>query len=288
MQVMSLDTACPLTVSPSYACAWVCDSHFHVFNARESVAGSRYVPDYAASLADWESQSSPLDVTRGVVVQPSFLGADNRLLLATLAQHPHRLRGVAVVSESATETELRSLHARGVSGVRLNLTGATDDVRVIRELPATWWSALIAVGLHLELHSDIGRIGALLPLVPNDVTVVLDHFGKPSEASLADETVRAVSARQNMGWETYITLSGAYRQRATDRQSQQNRSVELAALWLEVVGRDHLLWGSDWPCTNYETEAHFTVLRTTLNDWLPNDSDQQAALCHNPHRLYWR
>ncbi len=265
-----------------------CDCHFHVFNARENAAGARYIPNYAALLADWQAQSSPLNILRGVVVQPSFLGADNSLLLTTLAHRPHQLRGVAVITESATYAELKHLYLCGVRGIRLNLIGAADDVQAIRELPATWWSALIAAGLHLELHSDVGRIAVLLPLVPQDVIVVLDHFAKPLAALHADETVRAVCARQKAGTETYITLSGSYRLSRCDTASSKKFSKDLAALWVTVVGPHHLLWGSDWPCTNYESEANYLRLRDALDQWLPDAEERLAALHTNPARLYWR
>ena len=124
-------------------------------------------------------------------------------------------------------------------------------------------------GLHLELHSDIGRIASLLPLVPQDVTVVLHHFGKPSVASLADEVVQAVTSRQRTGSETYVTFSG-----------------DLTALPLDLLGRDRLLWASGWLCTNHESKADYARLRVTLNDWLPEASDRQAALQGDPQRLY--
>ncbi len=282
MQIILCDTGFMLTDPPA------CDCHFHVFNANENTAGARYAPDYATSLTDWEMHSSPLDIMRGIVVQPSFLGADNSLLLTTLAHRPDHLRGVAVVTESATDIELKDLHLRGVRGIRLNLMGAADDVQAIRELPATWWSALIAAGLHLELHSDIGRIAALLPLVPQGVTVVLDHFAKPRTASLADETVQATTSRQRTGGETYVTLSGAYRLGAGFGTPQKKFSADVAALWLDLLGRDRLLWGSDWPCTNYESEANYSRLRSELDQWLSDANERHAALHTNPERLYWR
>ena len=70
---------------------WV-DTHFHVFHAGEAVAGARYVPQYSATLADWMAQAGRVGVRRGVWVQPSFLGVDNRLMLQALEAHP-ALRG---------------------------------------------------------------------------------------------------------------------------------------------------------------------------------------------------
>ena len=265
-----------------------CDCHFHVFNAGESVPGARYLPSYTSTLAGWQVCATRAQVERGVVVQPSFLGTDNRLLLATLSSHPEHLRGVAVVTASANASELEHLHANGVRGIRLNLAGDTDDLRVMRALPASFWSALIAAQLHLELHSDIGRVAALLPQVPSAITVVLDHFAKPELASIADDTVVAVRQRKRAGGDTYITLSGAYRLGVDDSHAQKKFSNELAALWRDELGRERLLWGSDWPCTRHESEANYAALRVGLDHWLPDADDKRAALQSNPQRLYWR
>ena len=273
-------------LSPIKATAYDC--HFHVFAAGESAGEARYAPDYASPLGVWQTAANKAGVSHGVVVQPSFLGLDNRLLLATLKENPERLRGVAVVDESATEAKLRNLHTRGVRGIRLNLMALADDEQAITDLPATWWSALIAAELHLELHADIGRIATLLPLLPQSATVVLDHFAKPRSVSSTDETVRALRRRQQTGAVTYITLSGGYRLGASSASLQTKFGIELAAMWLDLLGRDCLLWGSDWPCTNHESDASYSRLRESLDQWLPDAEDKHAALHSNPQRLYWR
>ena len=68
-----------LTISKN----WI-DTHFHVFNAGLAVEGARYVPQYSAQLSDWMKQAQNVGVTRGVWVQPSFLGTDNSLMINAL------------------------------------------------------------------------------------------------------------------------------------------------------------------------------------------------------------
>lgn len=261
-----------------------CDCHFHVFSARDGTAEARYVPAYSATLQDWEIRAQGVGVLRGVVVQPSFLGSDNRQLLEALAQRPQTLRAVAVVDSNATVDELRALHDAGVRGVRLNFMGTRNDVGSLRDLPASWWSAVIAADMHLELHADIGRTAALLPMVPDDLDVVLDHFAKPDRVDSQDDTVRAVGNRKHSPGATYVTLSGAYRQATVNRHT----CAELGSLWLDELGSDQLLWGSDWPCTTFESEADYAALVAALSDWLPDSRDAQAALAVNAQRLYWR
>ena len=270
-----------------------CDCHFHVFAAHERVAVARYVPAYASSLDDWMLAARACSVTRGVIVQPSFLGTNNARMLAAIAQQPSLLRGVAVVASDVTGDELHALYAAGVRGVRLNLAGVSNDLATLRDISTQWWSALIDARLHLELHTDVGRAAALLPFVPRDMTVVLDHFAKPEKIAASDETVTTVRIRNASGASgasgeanaaTFVTLSGAYRQSAANA----THATDIASLWRDEIGVGRLLWGSDWPCTNHESAAKYPALFNALSEWLPNAADMRAVLSDNPTVVYWR
>ena len=67
------------------------DTHFHVFEAGIGQRGSRYVPAYAARIADWQQVSRAAGISLGVLVQTSFLGTDNRLLLSFAHAFGHRI-----------------------------------------------------------------------------------------------------------------------------------------------------------------------------------------------------
>ena len=259
------------------------DSHFHVFEAQQSVPGARYSPRYAASLATWREASQAAAVTHGVLVQTSFLGTDNTYLLAHLKQHPDTLRGVAVVAPSAGLGQLEDLHGHGVRGIRLNLAGLSHDM-------AAWsaakplWDAVLRLGWHVELHTDVGALPKVLAALPQALPVVIDHFGKPAKASLRDDTVVAVQRRSTGAAlpNVHIKLSAAYRLQA------ELSPRDLAALWLGELGPQALLWGSDWPSTNFETQADYPALHAALEDWLGQDAGAvQAARSANPMRLYW-
>lgn len=254
------------------------DSHFHVFEAGHVRPGARYRPAYAAPLAAWQAVAAPLGVGRGVLVQTSFLGTDNRLLLAQLAAQPAALRGVAVVAPSARLDTLRALHVAGVRGIRLNLAGASHQI-------ADWtaasgiWDALQALGWHVELHTDIGQLPGVLAQLPQALPLVIDHMGKPEAVSADDATARALRVRAGRA-EVHVKLSGAYRLGGRDAEA-------LARLWLGELGPQRLLWGSDWPCTNHEALADYPALFSALRDWLRDAAALNAALVDNPTRLYW-
>ena len=263
---MPLPTSKPLT-----------DCHFHVFQAGVAVPGARYVPAYAATLQAWQDAASACGVVRGVLVQPSFLGTDNGLLVAQLQARPDALRGVAVVAPTASAGALHALHRAGVRGIRLNLAGRAADLAPWRRASAIW-DALLELGWHVELHTDQGALPVTLASLPAALPLVVDHMGKPAAVRAADASIHALVQRSRQA-QVYVKLSGAYRLNGLDPGA-------LARLWLDAIGPARLLWGSDWPCTNHEQEADYPALLSALHAWVGSVAAERV-LTDNAQALYW-
>ena len=255
---------------------WV-DTHFHVFHAGEAMAGARYVPQYGATLADWMAQAGQVGVGRGVWVQPSFLGTDNSLMVSALEKYPDLLRGVAVVAPDIHPDELKAMHASGVRGIRLNLAGIDHEIPEWTRAERVW-QTMHQLGWHLEVHTDQGALPKVLAQLPSDMPLVVDHMAKPHRACATDASVRVLVERAQRV-PTYVKLSGAYRLGDVD-------AVCLARLWLQELGPEALLWGSDWPCTNHENLADYAALMSELVNWMQGEHLDQV-LTHNPMSLYW-
>lgn len=256
----------------------VVDCHFHLFAPGLGQPGARYVPTYGADHWQWAALASQVGVQRGVLVQTSFMGTDNTHLLAELAAHPQVLRGVAVVAPGVGAHELCAMHARGVRGIRLNLSGVSHDLRAWQGADALW-QTLQELGWHVEVLTDSGRFAHVCAQLPAHVPLVLDHMGRPEAATPLDATVQAVRDRQ-VSAPVWIKLSGAYRLAGVNAGA-------LARLWLDTVGPERLLWGSDWPCTNHEDCADYAMLYDQLAQWLPDAAVLERVRVHNPAHLYW-
>ncbi len=261
------------------------DGHFHVFRRPQVPSqGARYTPPYAASLADWEG-GAPLAgrPKRGVLVQTSFAGTDNSELLETLRSRPQTLRGIAVIDPpTATADVLAAMDADGVRGIRLNLVGATPQALDDAALPPRLVDELAALGWNVELHTDAGLLPRVLERIDLRLAVVLDHFGKPAGAAADDATFRAVAQRLAAGSApVHVKLSAPYRLAGVDPRA-------LAARWRDTVGVRRLLWGSDWPCTNHESQADPGRLLAALDDWIADPLERRQILLDNPLALYWR
>src|SRR4051794_22386980 len=81
-----------------------CDSHVHIIGpiAQYPQVKTRTYLAPPASLDELTRAAAPCDVTRFVLVQPSFYGSDNTVLLESLDALGPRGRGVAVIDPAAT------------------------------------------------------------------------------------------------------------------------------------------------------------------------------------------
>ncbi|MBW0451108.1 hypothetical protein EN871_31890 [bacterium M00.F.Ca.ET.228.01.1.1] len=230
------------------------DTHAHVFERGLPLSdGRRYAPAYDATLGTYLALLNAHGMTHAVLVQPSFLGTDNRYLLQALSAQPERLRGVAVVAPDIAAEELAQMHSLGITGIRLNLLE-----QALPNLGAKSWAALLdsvaRLGWHVELHRNAADLAPLIDcLLERDVRVVVDHFGRPDPAlGTEDSGFKALLAYGKTG-RVWVKVSGAYRCTAPGSRFVADATSQL----IEHFGTHRLMWGSDWPHTQYETVTSY-------------------------------
>lgn len=253
------------------------DSHAHVFvRGLPLAAQRRHAPDYDALLSDYLALLDAHGMSHGVLVQPSFLGTDNRFLLAALRTEARRLRGVAVVDAGIGEAELQALHQGGIRGIRLNLVGLP-----LPDLAQADWQRLLArvraLDWHVEVHRpahDLAR--AAQPVLDAGCRLVVDHFGLPDAGGVSEWLLRAAA-----GGRTWVKLSAAYRS-----WPDAAPAAAAAAALLQAFGPGRLLWGSDWPHTQHRERVDYTRAHAALADWVPDATARHAILVDTPAELF--
>ena len=253
------------------------DSHFHIFdkNLIEST-NSRYLVDYNSSIEDWFKAANDQGITGGVIVQPSFLGVDNSLLLHTIKQDPKHLRGIGVVHPKTSRKELLELSKQGVRGIRLNLSDEKNPLEVLQNNQELI-SHLKSLELHLQIHHDDGLLNGLLMAIPQGITLVIDHFGRPktdNEFEKANEGIK--KHRENL----WVKLSAQYRTPNINHQT-------VFEYWLKTLGVSRLLWGSDWPHTRFESSETYESQMSKFLSLTKSPELKHQILSNNPRALYW-
>ena len=270
------------TTARSEAALRTIDTHAHVFHRGLRLApGRRYAPDYDAPLALYLEQLDRSGMTNGVLVQPSFLGTDNSYLLECLTQANGRLRGIAVVDPSVSADDLRTLDRAGVAGIRLNLVG-----QPLPDLAAAEWKALLghvkALGWQVEIQRNASDLAGLAPrLLDHGVSVVLDHYALPDQKlGVADpgfQSLLKLGATRSV----WVKISAPYR----NGMAGEDFAKQAYPLLRNAYGPDRLLWGSDWPHTQFEATQTYAKNRQFL-DMLIADKDERAQVLASPRQLF--
>ena len=272
----------------------VVDCHFHVIASPQRfpmVEGRSYTPAPAA-LHEWREVLGTAGVSHGVVVQPSFYGTDNRVLLDALREDRGRLVGVAAVRPDITEAQLDDLADAGVRGVRLahfepgdkRAMGGFVPLAAIDDLES-FASRLCARDMHLQLFTDSRLLADVAARFGSTrVPVVIDHMGRTPARLGADHAGVKAMVRLLSEGRVWIKLSGLANISDLGPTYDDARSLHEALL---AANPEQLVWGSDWPHTKPAAARPDTgALLRLFHEWTPQDADRRRVLTLNPMRLY--
>ncbi|MGW1421546.1 amidohydrolase family protein [Bradyrhizobium manausense] len=270
------------TTARSEAALPTIDTHAHVFHRGLKLApGRRYAPDYDAPLSLYLEQLDRNGMTNGVLVQPSFLGTDNSYLVDCLKRTGGRLRGIAVVDPVISAGELGELDRAGVVGIRLNLVG-----QPLPDLASSEWNGLLAgvkaMGWQVEIQRNAADLAVLVPqLLDHGITVVLDHYALPDpKLGVTDPGFQSV-LKLGASRTVWVKVSAPYR----NGPAGENFARGAYPLLRSAYGSDRLLWGSDWPHTQFEATQTYAKNRQFL-DTLIVDKSERAQVLASPRPLF--
>ncbi len=261
------------------------DCHAHVFGPQQKfpyVAHAGYIPPDALT-PDYVAMLKNNGCDRGVLVQPSVYGTDNRCMVDALRSGLHTLRGIAVVEADVSDRELEDLHAAGVRGVRINLASATEGLTLadgVRLAPR-----LKALGWHLQFYLDLPKMPeAEAQLAALPITIVIDHFARcPAHDGIHSPAFKALLrlvSRDNC----YAKAMGPY---FISKQAPLFPDVTPLAQALVAAAPDRVVWGTDWPHPGARALMPQTpMLADMLATWIPDETLRQKVLVSNPARLY--
>lgn len=256
------------------------DSHAHVFKPGLKLAAvRRYAPTYTASKEDFIRNFESKGLEAGVLIQPSFLGTDNSHMIEAIKTNPTKLYGVAVVEPSISLAELKEFDTHNIIGIRLNLYGVEQP-----DLTSDEWKTCLfyikQLDWHVELHTDAVNLSTFVePLLKAGVKIVIDHWGKPTvDNPLEDEGFKYMLSigATNRVW---VKISGVYRlKKGADFDTCQGLAKQMLPNLLESYGPKRLLWGSDWPHTNFESDINYDATWESFVDMVPDEIVRNTIL----------
>ncbi|RXR26011.1 amidohydrolase family protein [Sphingobium fluviale] len=263
------------------------DAHCHVFGPMDEFPFSPKAkyhpqdagPDMLFALRDH------LGFSRNFIVQASCHGTDNSATLNAISRSQGKARGVAVVDPNISEAELARLHEGGIRGVRFNfLKRLVDDapkdkfIEVARRLPAGW---------HVVIYFEADILEELRPFMDAiPVPLVIDHMGRP-DVSQGPDGKDMQAFRRLLDSREDIWFKATCPDRLDPNGSPWDMFARAVAPLVEAY-EDRVLWGTDWPHPNMESNVPDDG---DIVDMIPRIAHtaelQRKLLVVNPMRLYW-
>lgn len=197
-----------------------------------------------------------------VLIQPSFLGSDNSYLLNTLSTHQDhpavKFKGVVVLDpvKPPCQKTLDKMTQLGVIGVRLNLINQEKTFDYSHWQPLL--SAIDDEGWHIELHCEAAALESILPvLVRNHQRIVIDHLGLVSDIQTCGGLKTIVGLPAEKLW---VKNSAPYRIAVQPTVKTEKYFDELIRIYTDYLGAERLVWGSDWPFTQFEASVSYVEM----------------------------
>jgi predicted TIM-barrel fold metal-dependent hydrolase len=277
-----------------------CDCHTHIHGDVEKFPffdGRVYTPE-PASPDEMSMLHKALKMERVVVVTPSVYGTDNSSSQYGMMARGANARGVAVIGDKTTDSDLDALHKAGFRGVRLNLaTGGVNDPNVARPRFTTAVERMKPRNWHVQLYTNLAMITAIKDLVlSSPVPVVFDHFGGAQAALGVEQPGFSDLVELVKSGKAYVKISGAYR---SSKLGPDYQDCVPFAQALIAANADRIVWGTDWPHPDSVTPPGRKATEVTplfqiddgrlLNQlpvWAPDAAVRKKILVDNPARLY--
>jgi 2-pyrone-4,6-dicarboxylate lactonase len=195
-------------------------------------------------------------------------------------------RGVAVVDPEIIDADLDTLHANGIRGVRFNfLKRLIDNAPKDKFLEVA--KRIERLGWHVVIYFEAYLLEELTPFIDAIPTVVvIDHMGRPDVSKGPEGTemqafMRFLDKRPNI-W-TKVSCADRLSEQGSPFDDFANSVRPLVEMF-----QDRVLWGTDWPHPNMQSnipnDGHLTDLIPRL---APTKTLQNLLLVQNPMRLYW-
>lgn len=223
--------------------AW--DTHVHLLSGPEHPLAPNRVEnppqgiDFDGWMAMYRAHLDALGCSKGLIVHSILYGTDNTVTLAAVRAMGAGFKGVGLLPDGASLTDIRHFAENDMVAVRLNYVhGGVLSWEGARAMAPTLADHNMHIQMLLHAGRHIAELADDIRALP--VPLVIDHCGWPTTLNPnipAIDTLCALLAEGHI----YVKLSAPYRLTRTIAEAQPLMRKLINA------NPDHILWGSDWP-----------------------------------------
>ena len=263
-----------------------CDCHHHVYDPRRwAYAPAAMLKPPAATLDDYRRYQARIGTSRSIVVTPSTYAFNNDCTADFLKAQGARAVGVAVVPADVDAATLKTLHAAGFRGVRINGAAAGNPLGPDAMLPLA--RRIAPLGWHLQLnltpaqyveHQDV--------ILKLPVTVVVDHMAEiPGQDGVKSPAYAALRRFMDTG-KTWVKLSSPDAGSKSGPPGYADRVAIARAL--VTAAPERCVWASNWPFPSASpgNKPDAVLMLDIVKSWAPDEKLRHRILVENPEVLY--
>jgi predicted TIM-barrel fold metal-dependent hydrolase len=237
-----------------------------------------------------QAEMKAVGVAKVVLIQMSFYGYDNSYMLDSIAAHPGKFRGVAVIEQDAGDpsAKMRELKAKGVSGFRIYPKDRDFANWLSAESMHQMWQTAGKERLNMCCLMDPNGLPALdrMCRMNPETPVVIDHMcriGVTGEIPPADLTALCDMAKHP---QVTVKISAFY---ALGKKSPPYTDLgPMIRRLRDAYGPQRLMWASDGPFQMqppHSYKASIELIQSGL-DFLSAD-DKEWLLRKTAERVFF-
>lgn len=259
-----------------------CNSHLHIIDPKFPNDGK--AAEQIGTINTYMNIAGRLHLDRAVFVQAKPFGCDNACLLDAIRKFGHSNSvGIAVVTNEATDAELKKLNDGGVKGIRFSVWNPNNAVVSFDDcLPLS--KRVYDFGWNMQLHMSAKQLAERIEIIKQiPGKIVIDHMGRMDpNLGVNDPALPVLLSLIDRG-NVWVKISGPYLNSV--KGFPWNDSDELAR---KIAGYapERIVWGSDFPHVTEKVKPDETYLTNMISRWLPDEKTRQLALVTNPEELY--
>jgi 2-pyrone-4,6-dicarboxylate lactonase len=262
------------------------DTHTHIFGpaSKYPFAADRTYSAPEAPLPMFREVHAKIGCDRAVIVNATIHGTDNRVVTDAIAAYPDQYKGLAVVADTISDTELAALNKAGMRGCRfafLKRLGGVKDMAAFNRLA----HRAAEIGWHIDVYLDPGSVPDFAPILTGLPTnYVIDHMGTTQAAKgLDDPGFKALLDLQRRDEKCWVKITGLERASAAGKPFHD--AVPFAKALVDNAP-DRVLWGTDWPHPNVKIMPNDGEIVDLIPLYAPDPAVQRKLLVDNPTRLF--
>ena len=259
-----------------------CNAHLHIIDPVFPNDGKAAAQ--IGTVETYKKVAAELHLDRAVFVQAKPFGCDNACLLDAIEKFGRSNSvGIAVVTNEASDAELRQLNEGGVKGLRFSVWNPNNAVVSFEDcLPLS--KRVYDFDWNMQLHMSAKQLAEraeVIRQIPGKV--VIDHMGRMDpHLGINDPALPVLFSLIDKG-NVWVKLSGPYLNTVKGYPWDDCREL---AMKIAEYAPERIVWGSDFPHVTEKVKPDEGFLTNMIADWLPDEKVRRLALVTNPEELY--